>query len=65
MTKLPYAFLVAKSKWKETKSIIKKLKETNPYIESNIFKSAENVQLDTLLSYITNGEKHNFIEIFT
>lgn len=49
MTKLPYAFLVAKSKRKEIKSIIKKLKETNPYIESNIFKSTENVQLDTLL----------------
>lgn len=65
MTKLPYAFLVAKSKRKETKSIIKKLKETNPYIESNIFKSTENVQLDTLLSYKTNGEKHNFIEKFT
>lgn len=55
----------SKSKRKETKSIIKKLKETNPYIESNIFKSAENVQLDTLLSYKTNGEKHNFIEKFT
>ena len=53
-----------KSKRQEVKSIIKKLKETNPYIESNIFKSAENVQLDTLISYKSNGKKHSFLEDF-
>ena len=54
----------AKSKRQEVKSIIKNLKEKNPYIESNIFKSAENVQLDTLISYKSKGEKHSFLEDF-
>ena len=51
-----------KSKRHETKMIIKELKKNNPYIEKNIFKSAENVQLDTLISYKSKGEKHSFLE---
>ena len=39
------------SKRLEVKKIIKTLKEKNPYIESNIFRSTENAQVDTLLSY--------------
>ncbi|MBR1453299.1 MAG: hypothetical protein IJ593_01440 [Lachnospiraceae bacterium] len=42
----------------------KELKEKNPYIESNIFRSAENVQVDTLLSYKKKGVKHSFLENF-
>ena len=53
-----------KSKRQETKQIIKKLKEKNPYIESNIFRSAENAQVDTLLSYKLKGVKHSFLENF-
>ena len=50
------------SKRLEVKKIIKTLKEKNPYIESNIFRSAENAQVDTLLSYKIKGVKHSFLE---
>ncbi|MBR6135679.1 MAG: ATPase [Clostridia bacterium] len=50
------------SKRKEIKELIQSLKKTNPYIEQNIFKSSENVNLDTLLSYKTKGERHSFLE---
>ena len=53
-----------KSKRQEVKSIIKNLKVNNPNIEKNIFKSVENVQLDTLISYKSKGEKHSFLENF-
>lgn len=53
-----------KSKRQETKQIIKTLKEKNPYIEKNIFKSAENAQVDTLISYKIKGVKHSFLENF-
>ena len=53
-----------KSKRQETKQIIKTLKEKNTYIESNIFKSAENAQVDTLISYKLKGVKHSFLENF-
>lgn len=51
-----------KSKRLETKNIIKNLKKSNEYIENNIFKSAENVQLDTLISYKSNNIKHSFLD---
>lgn len=51
-----------KSKRQETKQIIKTLKEKNPYIESNIFRSSENAQVDTLISYKLKGVKHSFLE---
>lgn len=31
-------------------------------MEKNIFKSVENVNLDTVISYKQNGEKHIFLE---
>ena len=52
------------SKRLEVKKIIKTLKVKNPYIESNIFRSAENAQVDTLLSYKIKGVKHSFLENF-
>lgn len=50
------------SKRIEVKRLIQRLKETNPYIESNIFKSVENVNLDTIIAYKENGVKHSFLE---
>ena len=46
------------------KQLIKKLKETNPYVESNIFNSTKNVCLDTLLSYKQKGVTHNFLDTY-
>ena len=50
------------SKRMETKMIIRKLKETNPDIERNIFNSLHNVSLDTFLEYKSNGVRHSFLE---
>lgn len=50
------------SKRMEIKKLIKQLKETNPYIENNIFKSVENVHLDTIIAYKEKGVVHSFLE---
>ena len=50
------------SKRMETKNLIAKLKENNPYVESNIFKSVENVNLSTVIAYKKDGVKHHFLE---
>lgn len=50
------------SKRKEIKALIAKLKETNPFVESNIFKSAQNVNLSTIIAYKKDGVKHFFTE---
>ena len=52
------------SKRMETKLLIRKLKETNPYVETNIFTSMQHVSLDTVLSYKLHGVNHEFPEIF-
>lgn len=51
-----------RSKRIEIKELIKTLKQGNPYVEGNIFKSVENVNLDTIVAYKQNGEKHYFLE---
>lgn len=50
------------SKRVEIKNLIAKLKETNPYIEGNIFRSVENVNLSTVIAYKEQGIKHHFLE---
>lgn len=50
------------SKRMEIKGLIKELKEINPLIEGNIFKSVENVNLSTVIAYKENGIKHHFLE---
>lgn len=50
------------SKRLETKKLIEKLKETNPFVESNIFKSVENVNLNTVIAYKKDGERHSFLD---
>ena len=44
------------SKRLEIKNLIKKLKETNPMIEYNIFNSIHQVNLDTFVAYKSNDE---------
>ena len=55
---------VAKSKRMETKQLIAKMKEINPYVESNIFKSVENVNLKTIIAYKKDGVKHSFLDTY-
>lgn len=50
------------SKRLETKKLIAELKKTNPFVESNIFKSVENVNVDTVIEYKKNGIRHNFLD---
>lgn len=50
------------SKRLETKKLIAELKKTNPYIESNIFRSVENVNLDTVIEYKKDGVRHHFLD---
>ena len=50
------------SKRGEIKQLIKDLTKVSPYIEKNIFRSVENVNLDTVIAYKQYGVKHNFLE---
>ena len=50
------------SKRKEMKQLIKELKKVNPNVDMNIFKSIENVNLETIIAYRKNGELHSFLE---
>ena len=50
------------SKRSEIKSLIKDLKKKYDKIDKNIFMSAQNVNLDTIISYQKNGEKHHFLD---
>lgn len=52
------------SKRMEVKQLIAKMKEINPYVESNIFKSVENVNLKTIIAYKQDGRKHSFLETY-
>ncbi len=50
------------SKRMEIKHMIAEMKKTNPFVESNIFKSVENVNLSTVIAYKKDGVKHHFLE---
>lgn len=52
------------SKRMEIKHLIRDLKKTNPFVEGNIFKSVENVNLSTVIAYKQNGVKHHFLESY-
>ena len=52
------------SKRKEMKLLIRQLRETNPNIDSNLFRSIHAVHLDTFPGYKTEGEYHSFLERF-
>lgn len=52
------------SKRQEIKNMIREMKKVNPQVESNIFRSVENVNIDTVISYKKDGVKHNFLESY-
>lgn len=52
----------AGSKRTEVKALIQSLKKINPYIESNIFRSVENINLDTVIAYKDKGIKYSFLD---
>ncbi len=50
------------SKRAEIKELIKMLSERSDVIEKNIFRSVENVNLNTIIAYKKNGVKHHFLD---
>ncbi len=50
------------SKRAEVKELIKMLSERSDVIEKNIFRSVENVNLNTVIAYKKDGVKHHFLE---
>ncbi len=50
------------SKRMEIKQLIAQLKKVNPTVEANIFRSMENVNLDTVISYKKGNEVHSFLD---
>lgn len=52
----------ADSKRLEMKQLIASLRKINPQTDINIFRSAENVNLRTIVAYKDNTGKHNFLE---
>ena len=54
----------SRSKRVEIKELIRRLKEVNPFVESNIFKSVENVNLSTVIAYKQDGVRHHFLDTY-
>jgi len=52
------------SKRLETKRLIAALKKENPFVESNIFRSVENVNLDTVIEYKKDGKRYHFLDSY-
>jgi len=50
------------SKRLEMKNLIKEFRKINPYIEQNIFKSVDNINLSTVLGYHKGNEKYYFLD---
>lgn len=50
------------SKRMEIRQLIAELKKKNPFIENNIFKSVENVSLNTVIAYKKDGVRHHFLD---
>ena len=52
------------SKRMEIKNTIREMKKINPYVEANIFKSVENVNLNTIIAYKKQGITHHFLDSY-
>ena len=51
-----------RSKRVEIKQLIAKLKQTNPEVEQHIFRSVENVNIDTVIGWKKDGVRHSFLD---
>lgn len=52
------------SKRKKVKQLIAELKKDNTQIETNIFRSVQNVNLATIIGYKDKGGRHNFLDSY-
>lgn len=53
------------SKRREIKELLCRLRADNPLIDMNIFRSAENVNLETVISYHKGDEYHSFLDDYS
>lgn len=53
------------SKRQEMKNLIKKFRQTNPYIDINIFKSVHDVNLETIIGYHDHEKTYDFLEMYS
>lgn len=53
------------SKRQEMKELINHFRQVNPNIETNIFRSVENINLNACIGYVKDGTRHNFLEDYT
>lgn len=53
-----------RSKRAEVKELIRRMKETNPEVEAHIFRSVENVNLNTVIAYKKDGVKRHFLDSY-
>lgn len=56
---------VKTSKRKEIKNLIHSYKQINPFLESNIFHSVENVNLDKIIRYYDDEHDVSFLDTYT
>lgn len=52
------------SKRQEMKELINKFREISPVIDMNIFQSAHNVNVNTVIGYEYNDVTHNFLDLY-
>ena len=52
------------SKRKEMKELIKNMRKINPNVDQNIFKALENVNMNCILGWHKDGEKHSFLDTY-
>ncbi len=57
-----YTFHGGDSKRYEVKNLINELRRINPKVDINIFRSVENINLNTVISYVQDGKVHHFLD---
>ena len=56
--------IVHTSKRQEMKELIARLRKNSPFIDANVMKSVENINLDACLGYVQKGVRHHFLETY-
>ena len=56
------ADIVHTSKRQEMKELKRSLRKNSPFVDSNIMKSVENINLDACLGYVAKGVRHHFMD---
>lgn len=52
------------SKRQEMKELVRQFRNINPHIDSNIFRSVENVNLNACIGYVKDGERRHFLDSY-